>query len=240
MPSSSARVIFGIGLAVLIAGAVTGVYVFLRPDQGKTAERVAVLVAAKPITAGTTASSAASQGLIQQKTVTRGAVPDRAVIAIDELAGTVAAMPVAAGDVITSDMFTQAQTRIGTVRIPPGRTALALEMENVAGIAGFAGAGDKVNIYGVDDADDAGNGPGVRLILPSIEVLSVNGVTLTADPGKPGAERLVFLLAVSPAEAERLIYLSKFEQLYFSLVPADQSGPVTTPGAGPGTALRGL
>jgi hypothetical protein len=71
-------------------------------------------------------------------------------------------------------------------------------------------------------------------------VLSVNGATLAPAPGKPAAERLVFLLVVSPAEAERLIYLSKFEQLYFSLVPRDQAGPVPTPGVGPDTALRGV
>jgi Flp pilus assembly protein CpaB len=240
MSSNRTRVIFTMGLAAFVVGAVIAGYILIGPDDAKTAPKVPVIVAAKPIVVGTTAANAAAQGLLQKAMVEQADVPENAVVSIDQLAGTVATVAVPGGTVITTDMFATAQTRIGTVKIPSGRTALALEMENVAGVAGFAGAGDKINVYGVAEADDAGTQRAVRLILSAVEVLNVNGVTLTAEPGKPGAERLIFLLAVAPAEAERLIYLSKFEQLYFSLVPKDQSGAVTTPGAGPATALKAL
>ena len=50
---------------------------------------------------------------------------------------------------------------------------------------------------------------------------------------------LVYLLAVTPGDAERLIYISEFNKLYFDLV-AKGEPPVVTPGAGAAEALRGV
>jgi hypothetical protein len=73
--------------------------------------------------------------------------------------------------------------------------------------------------------------------MQGIQVLSVNGTTLAAAPGQPGGEGLVFLLAVAPEQAERLVYLTNFESLYFSLLPKNQAPVPGTPGSGAGTAL---
>jgi Flp pilus assembly protein CpaB len=147
---------------------------------------------------------------------------------------------VAEGQVLTLDQFQQAQTRIGTLKIPEGKTALALQLANVPGVAGFAGAGDRINIYGVvKPGSDPKNPQGAaHLIMQNTEVLNVNGTTLAATQGQPGGSRLLYLLAVSPAEAERLIYLSSFEQLYFSLVSKDAAPVGATPGASIADALR--
>jgi Flp pilus assembly protein CpaB len=107
-------------------------------------------------------------------------------------------------------------------------------MQPVAGIAGFAGAGDRVDVYGV--AKDDGSPPAVRLVLQGVDVLSVNGAGLPSAQGQPGSPNLIYLLAVTPVEAERLIYLNEFDKLYFDLVPKGE-GPVKTPGAGPAGAL---
>jgi Flp pilus assembly protein CpaB len=140
-----------------------------------------------------------------------------------------------AGTILTTTAFAPAQTRIGTVRIPPEKTALAVRMENVSGVAGFAGAGDKVDIFGAKK--EGRDGPEVRLVLQGVDVLNVNGTTLAPTPGQPEGPTLVFLLAVSPPEAERLVYLSTFEKLYFSLVPKDRSTVRPTSGTGSANAL---
>ena len=59
----------------------------------------------------------------------------------------------------------------------------------------------------------------VILVMQGIEVLNVNGTTLTPNAGQPGGPGLVYLVAVTPAQAEHLVYLTTFEQLYFSLLP---------------------
>lgn len=77
-----------------------------------------------------------------------------------------------------------------------------------------------------------------RLIMQNTEILNVNGTTLAAAPGQPGGTGLVYLLAVNPNEAEKLIYLSTFEQLYFSLVSKDAAPVAPTPGSSVVDALK--
>lgn len=199
----------------------------------ETTPRVRAYYAAVQVEVGTAASTALAQGLIRAREVSPAERPANAVSDPTQLAGKVASAAIPAGSLVTIDMFPDPQTRIGTVVIPPGKRALALELAGVAGVAGFAGAGDKIDIYGVAKETTT---PGVRLIFQGIEVLKVNGAGLAAAQGQPGSPNLVYLLAVTPAEAERLIYLNEFEKLYFDLIPKDDP-PVRTPGAGPAGAL---
>ena len=76
--------------------------------------------------------------------------------------------------------------------------------------------------------------------MQNTEVLNVNGTTLAATPGQPGGTGLVYLLAVSPVEAERLVFLTSFESLYFSLVSKDAPAVGETPGSSVADALKVL
>ena len=105
-------------------------------------------------------------------------------------------------------------------------------------MAGFVGAGDRVDVYGVAQGDDAGPSR-VQLVLQAVEVLNVNGLGLPVAQGQADGPGLVYLLAVTPNEAERLIFLTEFNKLYFDLVAKDEP-PVVTPGAGPEDALNGI
>lgn len=236
------NLIVTLGLAVFIVGA-AATYLVVRSSDGGTASsagKVPVLVAAKPIPAGTTGTNIVTQGMIKTKTVDTTAKPATAISDASQLAGKTVTLGVAEGQVLTLDQFQQAQTRIGTLKIPDGKTALALQLANVPGVAGFAGAGDHINIYGViKPGSDPKNPQGAsHLILQNTEVLNVNGTTLAAAQGQPGGTGLVYLLAVTAAEAERLIYLSTFEQLYFSLVSKDAPAVGATPGSSIADALR--
>lgn len=220
------------GVALTVGGGGGAAYLATRPSTADPAQGlVPVLYAEAPIPAGTQASVALSKGAVRRQQVKPAELPPSAVVDTAQLAGRVSARAIPAGTVITTDMFPDPQTRIGTLVIPPGRRALALELRPVAGVAGFAGAGDRIDVYGVVAAADS-SPPAVRLVLQGIEVLSVNGSGLAPAQGQPGSPNLIFLLAVTPAEAERLVYLNEFAKLYFDLVP-DNEGPVRTPGAGP-------
>jgi len=239
------NVIVTLGLAVFIVGAMA-TFLILR-DTGEDTPaagsgKVAVLVAAKPIPAGTNGSDAANGGLVKSKVVADSVKPANALTDPTQLAGRSASLGVPEGQIITSDQFQPTQTRIGTLKIPEGKTALALEMKNVPGVAGFAGAGDRINVYGVvkSSSETAGGGPSVKLIMQNTEVLNVNGTTLAAAPGTPGGTGLVYLVAVTPVEAERLVFLTSFEQLYFSLVSKDQPAVGDTPGSSTLDALKAL
>ncbi len=238
------NVIVTLGLAVFIVGAMA-TFLILRDNGDDTpvagSGKVAVLVASKPIPAGTNGADAANNGFVKSKVVADSVKPLNALTDPTQLAGRSAILGVPEGQIITSDQFQQTQTRIGTLKIPDGKTALALELANVPGVAGFAGAGDRINIYGVVKASpDQAGASSVKLIMQNTEVLNVNGTTLAATPGAPGGTGLVYLLAVSPVEAERLVYLTSFESLYFSLVSKDAPAVGETPGSSVGDALRAL
>ena len=218
-----------VGLVLAAAGGLISFATLRGRTPPAPGDRVVVLYAAKPIPSGTTGANAVSQGLIGTKSVPSGTRPDNALNGVSELSGRSAAQNLDPGTVLTTDRFPPVQTRIGSVRIPPGKTALALLLENVPGLAGYAGAGDKIDIFGV--SKEGPSGSDVRLILQNIDVLSVNGEAMAPAQGKPDGPGSVFLLSVSPAEAERLIFLTSFGQLYFSLVARDQAPVASTPGA---------
>ncbi len=236
------NLIVTLGLAVFIVGAAATYLVVRNSDDGSAtgAGKVSVLVADKPIPAGTTGATAVGTGLVKSKAIDAGARPPTALTDASQLAGKTVTLGVSEGAILTSDQFQTAQTRIGTLKIPDGKTALAVELSNVPGVAGFAGAGDRINVYGVVKAGSDPKMPqgAAHLIMQNTEVLNVNGTTLAATQGQPGGTGLLYLLAVSPAEAERLIYLSTFESLYFSLMSKDALPVTATPGSSIADALK--
>ena len=238
------NLIVTLGLAVFIVGAAATYLVVRNGDGGSgassSANRVPVLVAEKPIPAGTTGTAVVSQGMIKTRNIDANAKPATAITDASQLAGKTVTLGVAEGQILTLDQFQTAQTRIGTIKIPDGKTALAIQMNNVPGVAGFVGAGDKINVYGLIKPDQDPKFPqgASHLILSNVEVLNVNGTTQVEAQGQPGGGGLVYLLAVAPPEAERLVYMSSFEQLYFSLVAKDAPAVTGTPGSSIADALK--
>ena len=228
-----------VGFVIFATGAAGAAFLGSRGSSQSSggAAKVDVLYTAGPIGAGTSGPTALEQGLIRTKKVASGSQPAGALTDPSMLTGLVAVTPVPQGAIVTGAMFSTPQTHIGTVVIPAGKRALALELAPVPGVAGFAGAGDHVDVFGV--AKGEGTAQGVRLVLQSVEVLNVNGAGLPTAQGQPGSPNLIYLLAVTPTQAERLIFMTEFEKLYFDLVPKGEA-PVTTPGAGPTQTLQVL
>jgi Flp pilus assembly protein CpaB len=235
--TSRTRVALLAGVVLLVAGGGGAAYLSTRQDPATdpNAGKVTAYFATAPVAVGTAASAALADGSITTRLVDPASRPSDAVTGPTDLAGRVAGTAIPAGTLIVTSMFPAPQTRIGTVVIPAGKRALALEIAPLNGVAGFAGAGDRVDVYGITKPADT-NTPVVRLVLQGVDVLNVNGSPLPALQGQVGSPNLIYLLAVTPAEAERLIYLNLFEKLYFDLVPKGE-GPVTTPGARPSGAL---
>lgn len=228
------NMIVALGLAVFVVGAAATWFVLRDSDSGASAStgNATVLYAAQAIPAGTSGSTAVDQGMVKTKSVPASAATG-ALRSPSQLAGKTASSAVAEGVVLTSDEFPQAQTAGGVLKIPDGKTALAIGMDYMPGVAGFAQAGDRVDIFGV--SKEVGEGGAARLVLQGTEVLRVSAPTVAA--GANGGKSAVFVLAVTPPEAEQVIYLSTFQSIYFSLVPRDQAPVPGTPGSGQPDAL---
>jgi Flp pilus assembly protein CpaB len=139
---------------------------------------------------------------------------------------TAATVPVAkAGDVVA------AGAAVPSFEIPKGKQAVAISMAYVPGVAGFVKAHDKVNVFGtIKPGSPVPKGalaptPLVKMILSDVEVLYVSAPAAAAPT--------TFILALTPTDAEQVVYFQTFEGLYLSLARTDQ-GILTTPGRAAG------
>jgi len=112
--------------------------------------------------------------------------------------------------------------------IPEGKQAVAVQVPYIAGLAGYAKAGDTVNVYGlVDDKSLASTpaGPASKLILADVQVLAVTGPGPGVDSGNA-----TYLLALDAGQAEQAIFFAKFQSMWLTLVPKGQPKAPATPG----------
>ena len=111
--------------------------------------------------------------------------------------------------------------------IPDGFTAVSVSLDNVAGLSGHAAPGDLINLYATVKSGDTQQKklapPFAKLILSKVRVLDITGIA--AD----GSGNPVYFLALTPSDAERVIFFAKFESLWAALVPANAK-PATTAG----------
>lgn len=117
--------------------------------------------------------------------------------------------------------------------IPVGHRALAVEVPFAPGVMGLPVPGDRVDIYAVisegqpsvllpPNPGTTDVAPLVRLLAANVEVLAVAGPTPEQAGGNP-----VLLLAVTPDQAERIVFAAAFERLWFSLVPPEEPPAAT-------------
>jgi Flp pilus assembly protein CpaB len=110
--------------------------------------------------------------------------------------------------------------------IPEGMQAVAVQVPFVKGLAGYAKAGDQVNVYGTLEKGPARTDglPSVeaKLWLANVEVLAVNGPAAGTGVGDT-----TYLLALNAADAEKAIFLARFETMWLTLVPKGQPAATT-------------
>jgi len=108
--------------------------------------------------------------------------------------------------------------------IPEGKQAVAVQVPFVAGLAGYAKAGDTVNVYGnIEKGTITPAPPATKLILPAVEVLAVTG----AGPGAE-AGNATYLLALDAGQAEQAIFFARYESMWLTLVPKGQAKSQTS------------
>ncbi len=134
------------------------------------------------------------------------------------------------------------RTRVPSTSVPPASPVSRrspfpraskrspIELPGVAGLAGYAKAGDTINIYatikeGAGTTSSKLKNPLSKLVLTGVKVLDVRAPA----PGMAGTA--TYLLALDVFEAEKVIFYAKFESLWVALTAPDQK-PVTTPGRG--------
>lgn len=231
MNRRSGTVVAG-GIAVALLGMVL-VFVYagrVRAGAGVASAGTAY-VATADIPVGTRWEDMA--GMLKKRDVPSDARPATAVSTPTQLNGRSSARSIARGEIVTTTQFNTSSS--GGLDIPPGQNAVTINLGIPQGVARYVQPGAEANVYvtykqlpGASAQDSSIT----KLVLSNVKVLA-NQPLLTASEQKagvaPSAGEILLTLAVTPDQAEKLIFAKENGALWLGLVrPGD--APVTSGG----------
>jgi pilus assembly protein CpaB len=185
-----------------------GIFNFLR-QQRQAAEALRtqtqdVVIAAKDIPAGSTIAEAMlKDGTVRAIKWPKASVPAGAFATPTEVIGKVNRVKIMANEPILESRLSGEGAGL-TVRLEPGKRAMAVRVDEIVGVSGFIVPDDRVDVIvtttppGNDNRDARLS----KIVLQNKRVLSVAQSTEQKD-GKPQVARSI-TLEVSPEEAEKL------------------------------------
>ena len=217
-------------VAALVAVLGSGlVFVYVKGADARAMQDqapVEVLKAVAQIEPGETLDQAQAAGKLELQAVPAEQVLDGAGSALGDLGGNVALARVFANEQITSAKFGSAGDE-DVLTLPEGTVAISVNLTDTGRVAGFVTPGTEVALF-VNGAVGTDGSEVARLLLPSVEVVAVAQATVTsatATTAEDGAAaetaeqlpRTLVTLAVSQADAERVLFASTHGELSFGL-----------------------
>lgn len=241
-----------IGGALLLILGVALVWVLGRDDDGGSAAepQVTVLVARADLEAGQSGDDLAAAGKVALDQVPASEVTEGALRATTDVAGKIVATDVPDGRQLVATDVRADSLRSASITIPKGKQAVALTVGFTEGGAGYAAAGDQVNVYVniPPETPGAPKAPYTKLLLSDIEVLDISDelapqrateadatAPATASSPRTGGGQLTLLLALDAQQAEQAIFASSQNELWFTVL-AEDAEPSTTGGVDYGTS----
>jgi pilus assembly protein CpaB len=166
-------------------------------------------------------------------------VPAGAYSSLDSVVGRVTRVNVFTGEAIVPGRLAPAGTGPGLeLKIPPGQRAMAVRINDVAGISGLIQPNSRVDVL-VTIADPATGKQQAKLFMENMRVLSVGTEIQRDAAGKPNAAATA-TLAVTPDEAERLAIAMNTGSIQLVLRGYGDPAAVTTTGANSSDVLSQL
>ena len=189
--------------AVLTAGVATfGIYRVLQAAKAKNKIQVQpVVVALQDVSEGR--SIEPTSVTVAQWPV--GTVPAGAFTSVDSVVGRVTRIDVFKGEVIVPGRLAPNGTGPGLqVKITPGKRAIAVRIDDVAGISGMIQPNSRVDVMvTIRDNEKTGGQQVSKLFMSNMRVLSVGTISQVSSDNRPISAPTA-TLEVTPVEAERL------------------------------------
>jgi pilus assembly protein CpaB len=134
-----------------------------------------------------------------------GTAPESAFTSIDSAVGRVVRVPVFKGEPIVPGRLAPAGTGPGIeVKIAPGKRAMALKINDVAGISGLIQPNSRVDVLVTLQSNQQQNTKEqAKMFMDNMRVLSVGTQVERGDDGKP-IQATTATLEVTPQQAEQL------------------------------------
>jgi pilus assembly protein CpaB len=223
--------------AILVAAAATfGAYKLLAANSssGRIVTRP-VVVASKDIPEGAVVDRIA----LTTKDYPVAAVPVGAYASMDSVVGRVTRVAVFAGEAMVPGRLAPVGSGPGLeLKIPPGQRAMAVRINDVAGISGLIQPGSRVDVL-VTIKEENSDKQIAKLFMSNMQVLSVGTEVQRDNTGKP-INATTVTLGVTPEEAERLAIAMNTGAIQLVLRGYGDPDSVRTKGATSGDVLQQL
>ena len=215
--------------AVLTAGVATfGIYRVLQASKARNRiQTQPVVVAIQDIPE----SQSIQRTAVAVAQWPQGTVPAGAFTNVDSVAGRVTRIDVFKGEVIVPGRLAPNGTEPGlAVKITPGKRALAIRLDDVAGLNGLIQPNSRVDVL-VTLPDQQRDGQQVaKLFMSNMRVLSVGTISQTSRDNRP-IQAPTATLEVTPDEAERLAIAQQMGRIQLALRGYGDPDSIKTEGA---------
>jgi pilus assembly protein CpaB len=187
-----------LGIALVVAIIATGVFygLFVTKLSSNTGSGKMVVVAAKPIPAGTVLAEKDVQSMPWPVDQT----PAGAFDAAAQVAGHTVLQPLAQGEPVLASRLASTEKGGGT-GVPVGMRAVTVHVSDSSGVLTQLAPGQKVDVQVMITRKSANAEPELRTILEGIPVLSVNPLP---EPSSQGPNLPAVTLLTNPSDADVL------------------------------------
>ena len=227
--------------AVALVAAVLGVVLVLNYANGADRRAMAglepteVLVVAKAVPEGTPVEQL--KGSLEVRSLPADAVVPAALTSLDGQAGTVTTTALTPGEQLVPERLATPETLAepGTVPVPKGLQEVSFQLDPQRAVGGRLAAGDTVGLFLSIDAGAVAAPEG-----PESTSLALHTVLVTSVQRAPQAEgtdggtalpagALLVTVAVTDAQAQKIVFTAEYGSLWLSKEPADATRSATTP-----------
>ena len=174
-----------------------------------------VFVAAANIPAGTPISAVLDRNMAVKKEIPKQYIADDALPALNDFREQITVASVSRGEQMTLSKLRPADRSEVVYKLPEGKIALAIPVDEVTGVGGRISGGDRVVLVAAFSP-----GPGgadiSRVLFTDIEVLVADGQGAKPGVGAAGVKRTI-ILAVTPGQAEKLVFAEEKGQVWVGL-----------------------
>jgi len=188
-----------LGISLVVAIIATGVFYGLVVNKlsSSTGSGKMVVVAAKPIPAGTVLAENDVQSIPWPVEGT----PAGAFQTASQVAGHTVLQPLAQGEPVLEARLASAEKGSGESGVPAGMRAVSVHVSDSSGLLSQLGPGQKVDVQVLITRKSTNGEPELRTILEGVPVLSVNP---QPEPSSQGSNLPAVTLLTNPADADVL------------------------------------
>lgn len=228
----SSRALAG-ALAVLMAAVATiAVFMYVngvRNDAEGGGNQIQVVVSKEDIAAGTDLDELISEGAFTTQSYGEEAVVDGAVTDLNDLAGRTSSVPILAGEQISTARLTGSdELQGGVLGIPANHEAVTMSLDAQRQVGRDVVAGDNITVFGSFKPPVSAKETTVNLVS-EVRVLKVFQTTGENVEAQNEQQEALMTLALSPRDAQRIVFAKEHGTVWFTLLPPGQDGSKAKP-----------